>query len=211
SGGMKRRANIAAGLLHEPPILFLDEPTVGVDPQSRNFIFEGVAALRRGGATVVYTTHYMEEAERLCDRVAIIDRGAVIALDTPQALISTHGGSVVIEIDVDAARACAALERPVALVANSLGLLLATLTRTPAQATGLCLIVILTSAMLGGVMVPRFVVPPFMQTLGVISPHTWGLQAYQDVLMRGADIAAILPATAILLGFAVAFFGIAVW
>ncbi len=111
SGGMKRRANIAAGLLHEPPILFLDEPTVGVDPQSRNFIFEGVAALRRGGATVVYTTHYMEEAERLCDRVAIIDRGAVIALDTPQAMIRTHGGSVVIEIDGDAARACAALER----------------------------------------------------------------------------------------------------
>lgn len=99
----------------------------------------------------------------------------------------------------------------VALVANSLGLLLATLTHTPAQATGLGLIVILTSAMLGGVMVPRFVMPPFMQTLGVISPHTWGLQAYQDVLMRGADIAAILPATAILLGFAVAFFGIAVW
>jgi ABC-2 type transport system permease protein len=99
----------------------------------------------------------------------------------------------------------------VALAANSLGLLLAALARTPAQSTGLGLIVVLTSAMIGGVMVPRFVMPPFMQTFGLISPHTWGLLAYQDVLMRGADVAAILPAIAILLGFAAAFFGVAVW
>jgi ABC-2 type transport system permease protein len=99
----------------------------------------------------------------------------------------------------------------VALAANSLGLLLAALARTPAQSTGLGLIVVLTSAMIGGVMVPRFVMPPLMQTFGLISPHTWGLLAYQDVLMRGADVAAILPAIAILLGFAAAFFGVAVW
>ena len=67
---MKRRANIAAGLLHEPQLLFLDEPTVGVDPQSRNFIFEGVEALKKAGLTVIYTTHYMEEAQRLCDRAS---------------------------------------------------------------------------------------------------------------------------------------------
>jgi ABC-2 type transport system ATP-binding protein len=96
SGGMKRRINIAAGLLHKPDILFLDEPTVGVDPQSRNAIFEGVEALNRAGMTVIYTTHYMEEAQRLCHRVAIVDLGRVIALDTPAALIRSLGGGVVL-------------------------------------------------------------------------------------------------------------------
>jgi len=95
SGGMKRRVNIAAGLLHNPQILFLDEPTVGVDPQSRNFIFDNVESLNRDGLTVLYTTHYMEEAQRLCDRVAIIDQGQVIALDTPKALIDSLGGSII--------------------------------------------------------------------------------------------------------------------
>jgi ABC-2 type transport system ATP-binding protein len=96
---------------------FLDEPTVGVDPQSRNFIFEGVEALKRAGLTVIYTTHYMEEAERLCDRLAIIDRGALIALDSPQAMIKAHGGSIVIELDQDAAEAAAAV-KTVAEVTN---------------------------------------------------------------------------------------------
>ena len=96
SGGMKRRVNIAAGLLHEPEILFLDEPTVGVDPQSRNAIFEAVEELNRAGMTVIYTTHYMEEAQRLCHRVAIIDEGRIIALDTPQALINSLGGGILI-------------------------------------------------------------------------------------------------------------------
>jgi len=95
SGGMKRRVNIAAGLLHNPQVLFLDEPTVGVDPQSRNFIFENVESLNRDGLTVLYTTHYMEEAQRLCDRVAIIDQGQIIALDTPKALIESLGGGII--------------------------------------------------------------------------------------------------------------------
>jgi ABC-2 type transport system ATP-binding protein len=96
SGGMKRRINIAAGLLHQPELLILDEPTVGVDPQSRNAIFEGVEALNRGGMTVIYTTHYMEEAQRLCRRVAIIDEGRIIALDTPAALIRGLGGGILV-------------------------------------------------------------------------------------------------------------------
>ena len=87
SGGMKRRINIAAALLHEPQILFLDEPTVGVDPQSRNAIFESIEQLNRDGMTILYTTHYMEEAQRLCDRVAIIDNGQIVACDTTSALI----------------------------------------------------------------------------------------------------------------------------
>ena len=87
SGGMKRRLNIAAGLIHDPRVLFLDEPTVAVDPQSRNFIFEHVEKLKRGCMTILYTTHYMEEAERLCDRVAIMDHGEILALDTPKKLI----------------------------------------------------------------------------------------------------------------------------
>ena len=96
SGGMKRRVNIAAGLLHQPKVLLLDEPTVGVDPQSRNAIFEAVEALNRAGMTVIYTTHYMEEAQRLCHRVAVIDEGQIIALDTPSALIRGLGGGILV-------------------------------------------------------------------------------------------------------------------
>ncbi|MBE9507171.1 MAG: ATP-binding cassette domain-containing protein [Chloroflexi bacterium] len=95
SGGMKRRLNIAAGLLHRPEVLFLDEPTVGVDPQSRNAIFEHVERLNAAGMTILYTTHYMEEAERLCHRVAIIDQGRIIALDTPRKLIADLGGGII--------------------------------------------------------------------------------------------------------------------
>lgn len=82
SGGMKRRLNLAAALLHDPQILLLDEPTVGVDPQSRNAIFDNLEQLKKRGKTLVYTTHYMEEAERLCDRLVIVDHGKVIADDT---------------------------------------------------------------------------------------------------------------------------------
>jgi len=82
SGGMKRRVNIASALLHRPKVLFMDEPTVGIDPQSRNLIFEVVEKLHKEGMTIVYTTHYMEEAERLCDRIGIIDDGEIIAEGT---------------------------------------------------------------------------------------------------------------------------------
>jgi ABC-2 type transport system ATP-binding protein len=82
SGGMKRRLNLAAGLLHDPDILLLDEPTVGVDPQSRNAIFDNLEELKDRGKALLYTTHYMEEAERLADRLVIIDRGQVVASDT---------------------------------------------------------------------------------------------------------------------------------
>ncbi len=97
SGGMQRRLNMACALVHDPPLLLLDEPTVGVDPQSRNHIFESIEALKREGRTIVYTTHYMEEAQRLCDRVAIIDQGKILALDTVDQLIASHGGASVVE------------------------------------------------------------------------------------------------------------------
>ena len=97
SGGMKRRVNIAAGLMHEPRLLFLDEPTVGVDPQSRNHIFESVLQLNRErGMSIIYTSHYMEEVELLCNRVAIIDQGEIIALDTVKNLIAILGGGVIL-------------------------------------------------------------------------------------------------------------------
>ena len=96
SGGMKRRLNIAIALVHEPPLLLLDEPTVGVDPQSRNAIFERINELKDRGGSIVYTTHYMEEAQRLCDRVAIVDHGKILALDTVDALIAAHGGKSVL-------------------------------------------------------------------------------------------------------------------
>ena len=99
SGGMKRRLNLATAVVHEPALVLLDEPTVGVDPQSRNSIFERVEALREGGSTVVYTTHYMEEAERLCDRIAIIDRGRLIGLDSLESLLREHGGPGVLTVE----------------------------------------------------------------------------------------------------------------
>ncbi len=92
SGGMKRRANIAAGLLHQPKLLVLDEPTVGVDPQSRNAIMETVLELRDRGMAILYTTHYMEEAERLCHRVGIIDGGRLIAEGTRRELVGRISG-----------------------------------------------------------------------------------------------------------------------
>jgi ABC-2 type transport system ATP-binding protein len=91
SGGMKRRLNIAIGLLHRPRLLVLDEPTVGVDPQSRNAILDSVEALGEQGMAVLYTTHYMEEAERLCDRVGIIDEGQIKAEGTRRELVSLVG------------------------------------------------------------------------------------------------------------------------
>jgi len=89
SGGMKRRINIASALLHQPKVLFMDEPTVGIDPQSRNLIFEVVEKLHKQGMTIVYTTHYMEEAERFCDRIAIIDKGQIIAQGSLEELKSS--------------------------------------------------------------------------------------------------------------------------
>jgi len=86
SGGMKRRVNLAIALMGHPQLLFLDEPTVGIDPQSRNNIYETINGLRRRGMTILYTTHYMEEADRLCDRIAIMDGGQIIAMDTPYQL-----------------------------------------------------------------------------------------------------------------------------
>jgi ABC-2 type transport system ATP-binding protein len=91
SGGMKRRINLAIALMGEPQLLFLDEPTVGIDPQSRNHIYENILGLQKKGMTILYTTHYMEEADRLCQRVAIMDGGQIIALDTPYQLKSQLG------------------------------------------------------------------------------------------------------------------------
>lgn len=99
SGGMKRRLNLAVALVHNPRVIFLDEPTAGVDPQSRNHIFERIEELRSQGRTVIYTTHYMEEAQRLCDRVAIMDGGKVLDLDTVPALIDRYGGRSVVKAE----------------------------------------------------------------------------------------------------------------
>ena len=91
SGGMKRRINLAIALMGNPQLLFLDEPTVGIDPQSRNHIFENIQGLQKRGLTVLYTTHYMEEADRLCNRIAIMDGGQIIAMDTAYNLKSQIG------------------------------------------------------------------------------------------------------------------------
>jgi len=100
SGGMKRRLNLATGLVHDPQVILLDEPTVGVDPQSRNHIFESIEKLKKEGRTILYTTHYMEEAERLCDRIAIMDDGSILALDTLQNLLAVHGGRSTVRVEL---------------------------------------------------------------------------------------------------------------
>jgi ABC-2 type transport system ATP-binding protein len=108
SGGMKRRLNIGLGLLNDPTLLVLDEPTVGVDPQSRNAILDSVEVLAREGMAVLYTTHYMEEAERLCDRVGILDEGKVKAEGTRRELISLVGEHDRLHIDAQGDLASAA-------------------------------------------------------------------------------------------------------
>lgn len=100
SGGMQRRLNLAVALVHDPQIILLDEPTVGVDPQSRNHVFESIEKLKQQGRTIIYTTHYMEEAQRLCDRVAIMDHGKILDLDSVDALIDRHGGRSVIKAEL---------------------------------------------------------------------------------------------------------------
>jgi ABC-2 type transport system ATP-binding protein len=92
SGGIKRRTNLVAGLIHNPPVILLDEPTLGVDAQTRNLIFEYLEQLNKQGTTIIYTTHYMREAENLCHRVLIIDDGNIITSGTPDELIKKHDG-----------------------------------------------------------------------------------------------------------------------
>jgi ABC-2 type transport system ATP-binding protein len=101
SGGMKRRLNMMCSFLHEPPVLLLDEPTVGVDPQSRNLIFDTIEDIKKQGRTIIYTTHYMEEAQRLCDRVAILDHGRILDMDSVENLIVKHGGPSHIEAEFE--------------------------------------------------------------------------------------------------------------
>ena len=101
SGGMKRRLNIACSLLHDPEFILFDEPTVGVDPQSRNFIFEQINKKKKKKLTIIYTTHYMEEAQKLCDQVAIIDQGKILARDTTGNLIKDLGNKPVVEIELN--------------------------------------------------------------------------------------------------------------
>ncbi len=107
SGGQKQRLAMACALVGDPELLFLDEPTTGLDPQARRHLWDLVDELKRAGRTIILTTHYMDEAERLCDRVAIMDHGKIIALGTPQQLIGSIGGEHIVEFalngDVDVA------------------------------------------------------------------------------------------------------------
>ncbi len=101
SGGMARRLNLAAAILHAPDFLILDEPTVGVDPQSRNRLLDNIESLARDGTTILYTTHAMEEAERICHRVAIMDSGRILAVDTIGGLLDAHAGPPVLTVEID--------------------------------------------------------------------------------------------------------------
>jgi ABC-type multidrug transport system ATPase subunit len=100
SGGMRRRLDLGASLLGDPEVLFLDEPTTGLDPQARRHLWDLVDGLKQAGRTIILTTHYMDEAERLCDRVAIMDHGRIIALDSPEQLIASVGGEHIVEFAI---------------------------------------------------------------------------------------------------------------
>lgn len=104
SGGMKRRINIAASILHNPEFIMMDEPTVGIDPQSRNLIFEVIEKLHEKGITIIYTSHYMEEVERLCQKITILDHGRIIADGTRNELVSLVSGVDTLEIELDETR-----------------------------------------------------------------------------------------------------------
>ena len=101
SGGLQRRLNIACGIVHKPTLIFLDEPTVAIDPQSRNFILEGLKTLNKNGATIVYTTHYMEEAEILCDRIAIMDIAKFSIIGTKSEIIEKMNVKSIIHLDLE--------------------------------------------------------------------------------------------------------------
>ena len=101
SGGLKRRLNIACGIVHKPSLIFLDEPTVAIDPQSRNFILEGLKTLNKNGATIVYTTHYMEEAESLCNRIAIMDIAKFSIIGTKSEIIEKMNVKSIIHLDLE--------------------------------------------------------------------------------------------------------------
>jgi ABC-2 type transport system ATP-binding protein len=118
SGGQKQRLSVACALAGDPELLFLDEPTTGLDPQSRRQLWDLVERLRSSGRTILLTTHYMDEAERLCDRVAVVDHGKVIAIDTPRALIRSLGAEQVVEVEL-----AEGMEAPAGLFARSRGVL----------------------------------------------------------------------------------------
>jgi ABC-2 type transport system ATP-binding protein len=121
SGGMKRRLNLGAALVGDPEILLLDEPTAGVDPQSRQNIVDAVLALRERGRTIVYTTHFMEEAQRVCDRVGIMDKGRLLALGTMDDLIRSHGGMTTVVVETPAGVRTLQTSDPVAEVSRATG------------------------------------------------------------------------------------------
>lgn len=120
SGGMKRRLNLAAALVHDPQIVLLDEPTAGVDPQSRNNIIEMVQALARAGKTIIYTTHYMEEAAKLCDRVGIMDKGKILATGRVDELVARFGGDSVVTIRRGEAEEVQRTADPVAVIQRAM-------------------------------------------------------------------------------------------
>ncbi|PRQ02142.1 Daunorubicin/doxorubicin resistance ATP-binding protein DrrA [Enhygromyxa salina] len=114
SGGMARRLNLAAALVHDPALLLLDEPTVGVDPQSRERLLDNILDLRGQGKAVLYTTHYMEEAQRICDRVAIIDRGQLLSVGRTDALLAAHAGKPKLVVEFEDGRETVETDTPLA-------------------------------------------------------------------------------------------------
>lgn len=121
SGGMKRRLNLAAALVHDPDLLLLDEPTAGVDPQSRNALLDVLAGLKRAGKTIVYSTHYMDEAQKMCDRVAIVDHGKLLALDTVPSLLDRFGGGSTVTLVRAAGEEMVRTEDPLAVLTGEVG------------------------------------------------------------------------------------------
>jgi ABC-2 type transport system ATP-binding protein len=211
SGGMKRRLNIAVGLLHRPRLLVLDEPTVGVDPQSRNAILSSVEALSAQGMGILYTTHYMEEAERLCARVGIIDEGRIIAEGTRRELVALVGGLDKFNVSWANPVATAAIIVVFSFVAGGAAMLIGEIAANASQAGAIGPALGMLLGLLGGTMVPAEVFPEAMRTASHLTPHAWAMDAFRGLLLRGETLVDILPQLAVLAGFAVVLMTLAVW
>ncbi|MEX2141974.1 MAG: ABC transporter ATP-binding protein/permease [Pirellulales bacterium] len=215
SGGMKRRLNIAAAVVADPQVILFDEPTVGVDPQSRNSMFDNIEQLKRSGKTILYTTHYMEEAQRLCDRVAVtrgeILAGKGLACFLACAIISAF--LLALGWLVFGVRVLDPVKLAVAIAASSacfVGLMMFTsvLGRTERAVAGSVWAILMPLAMLGGSMVPQIAMPRWMQTAGSVSPVKWTIRSFEGAIWRDLPWSEMLAASGILVAMGAVFYAI---
>jgi len=204
---MLRRLNIAAGLLHDPKVVLMDEPTVGLDPQSRASILELVRSIAAGGSAVVYTTRYLDEAERLCDRIGIVDHGSILAEGTLQELRDAAGAREIIALRGTFAADEVAREMrkhaefevhsvtdtELLLASASLGILLGTLFKNPDKCATTAVWAAILLAPIGGLWWPLELVSPARRRLAYVVPTGWAGEGVNALLAFGASAWDVAP------------------